>query len=128
MIRVTCAIIIWEGKVFAARRQVTARHALKWEFPGGKVETGESDRECLERELKEELDLQVTVGAGLTPVHHCYEDFTIVLVPFVCTSKNPKYTLKEHIAAGWFTVAELSLLDWADADRKVLEKVKTLLS
>ena len=124
MIRVTCAIIVFEGKVFAARRNAMARHGLKWEFPGGKVESGESDRECLERELREELNFQVTVGESLAAVQHCYGDFSIELVPFLCTPVNLLYTLKEHIASGWFTSNELRLLDWADADRKILEVVK----
>lgn len=127
MLRVTCAVILFEGKVFAARRKPAARHSLKWEFPGGKVEPGESDQACLERELWEELEMQVEIAGRLLPLRHHYEDFTIELIPFVCRPKTVHFILKEHGSAGWFSAGELELLQWADADRKLLDQVLPIL-
>jgi 8-oxo-dGTP diphosphatase len=123
MLRVTCAVITFEGKVFAAQRHPAARHGLMWEFPGGKVEPDEGDQDCLKRELWEELAMQVEVIGRLQPVQHCYGDFEIQLIPFVCKPATVGYTLKEHTMAGWFTFEQLRELNWAEADRKILEQV-----
>lgn len=123
MIRVTCAIIKDGDKIFAAQRGPGAQQALKWEFPGGKVEPGESDEECLLRELKEELEMQVKVERKLPSFTHDYPSFSIELIPFVCHMQREGHSAKEHAVTGWFTRKELLELDWAAADVAVMHYV-----
>ena len=95
---------------------------LKWEFPGGKLEAGESAEECLRRELTEEMGVTINVGRPL-PLHtHSYDTFTVTLYPFVCTLQTNTITLHEHAAMTWLTPKELHTLDWAEADWPVLEE------
>lgn len=93
---------------------------LKWEFPGGKIEPGETPEACLKRELMEELELSVTIEGSLEPATHAYDGFTVTLYPFVCGTKSKEIVLREHAAFAWLTPSELTALDWADADRPVL--------
>ncbi len=121
--RVTCAIVMEKGKVFAARRGEKSTHPFKWEFPGGKVEAGETDEECLHRELIEELDMQVEILEKLPVFQYAYPDFHIQLIPFVCKPLEKGQTPGEHDQTGWFSPAELPGLDWAEADVPVLQFV-----
>ncbi len=93
---------------------------LKWEFPGGKIEPGETPEACLKRELMEELELSVTVREALEPVTHAYDGFTVTLYPFVCDMEGGNVVLHEHAAFTWLKPADLPRLDWAAADRPVL--------
>jgi 8-oxo-dGTP diphosphatase len=116
LVRVTCAVIIRQGKVFAARRGQQSSQPLKWEFPGGKVEPGETDEECLHRELSEELDMKVKILRRL-PVHtHPYADFTIELVPFLCALLSFHDDPREHHETTWLRPDELPAMDWTGAD------------
>ena len=83
-IQVTAAIIERDGAVLVARRPPGGRHPGSWEFPGGKVEPGESTRECLAREMKEEMGIAVVVGEELARVRHAYPDLAIELLAFRC--------------------------------------------
>ena len=83
-IQVTAAIIERDGMVLVARRPPGGRHPGSWEFPGGKVEPGESTRECLAREIKEEMGIAVVVGEELARVRHAYPDLAIDLLAFRC--------------------------------------------
>ncbi len=127
MIRVTCAIIKDGDKIFAAQRGPGAQQALKWEFPGGKVEPGESDEECLFRELNEELEMLVSIEKKLPSFFHDYPSFSLELIPFLCSLETKVHTANEHAGTGWFAREELQKLDWAAADvalmQFVLEKV-----
>jgi 8-oxo-dGTP diphosphatase len=123
MIRVTCAIIKDGNKIFAAQRGPDAQQALKWEFPGGKVEPGETDEECLIRELIEELEMQVKLERRLPSVTHAYPFFSIELIPFVCSLENKAHFANEHSGTGWFTREQLLQLDWAAADVTVMHYV-----
>ncbi len=93
---------------------------LKWEFPGGKIDSGESEEECLRREIAEELGILVKVGLALPPHTHQYDTFFVTLYPFICTIKSGKITLREHAALIWLSPQELNTLDWADADISVV--------
>lgn len=93
---------------------------LKWEFPGGKIEQGESPRECLKREIFEELGMHVTVERSLRSMTHAHETFLITLYPFTCRIESGCLTLNEHRAFKWLPTDRLHSLDWADADRPVL--------
>lgn len=126
-IRVTCAVMIDNGKVFAARKGPDARQPLKWEFPGGKVEDNETDEECLARELDEELRMKVTILKRLPSFFHLYPEFKIELVPFLCRPVETNHQLLEHDQAGWFLPNQLKSLSWAEADAAIMDYVTDLL-
>lgn len=120
-IQVSCAIIEREGLVLAAQRSASMSMPLKWEFPGGKVDNGESLEECLRRELVEEMSIIVQVKKKLPESTHDYPTFTITLHPFVCSMESEKIHLHEHAAISWLPPAKLHTLDWAKADLSVID-------
>ncbi|MND73971.1 CTP pyrophosphohydrolase [compost metagenome] len=83
MLQVTCAIIQHANKILICQRSASMKLPLKWEFPGGKIETGESKEECLCREIKEELHIDISIHSALTIVEHHYADFSLLLSPIV---------------------------------------------
>ena len=93
---------------------------LKWEFPGGKMLEGESPEACLRRELREELEIAVSIGAALAPTTHHYPSFSVTLYPLLCTIESGTLTLREHAAATWLAPENLYAVDWAEADLPVL--------
>ncbi len=119
-IQVACAIIIEKEMVLAAQRSEKMALPLKWEFPGGKLEAGESAAECLARELMEELGITVEIGAALQPATHSYDDFTVTLHPFVCRMNAETITLHEHKAIAWIEPQRMLDLDWAAADLPII--------
>ncbi|XHR94458.1 (deoxy)nucleoside triphosphate pyrophosphohydrolase [Mucilaginibacter sp. UC70_90] len=122
MIKVTCAIIVNAGGlVFAAQRSATMSLPLKWEFPGGKIEPGETAEACLIREIKEELHVDVEIVSSLPANTHQYPNVTIQLIPFVCRITSGQIVLKEHFDFKWLHKDELLALDWAEADVAVVE-------
>jgi 8-oxo-dGTP diphosphatase len=120
-IHVTCAIIERDGLVLAARRSAEMAMPLKWEFPGGKIDPGESPEECLRRELIEELGIYASVGKNLPASTHRYPSFTVTLHPFVCRIEAGEITLHEHAAIAWLLPECLHELDWAEADLPVID-------
>lgn len=121
MIDVTCAIIIRENKILATQRGRGAHLEGFWEFPGGKIEPEESAEECIVREIFEELEIQVVVLRKLTPVEHHYPDKSIRLHPFICRIDAGEIRLKDHAALCWLEAGELDALNWAAADRRIVE-------
>lgn len=119
--QVACAIIEHNGRVLAAQRSEFMSLPLKWEFPGGKINNGESPIECLRRELQEELGIEAAVGHSLPPVTHHYQTFLVTLHPFICRIISGEITLHEHAALAWLTFLELHILDWAEADLPVIK-------
>ncbi|MDA8427878.1 MAG: (deoxy)nucleoside triphosphate pyrophosphohydrolase [Geobacteraceae bacterium] len=123
-IHVACAVIERAGLVLAAQRSATMNLPLKWEFPGGKLEAGESPEVCLRRELMEELGVSVAVGRAL-PLHtHSYDSFMVTLYPFFATILSGDITLHEHAAILWLPPEELHILDWAAADWPVIRAIE----
>jgi 8-oxo-dGTP diphosphatase len=120
-IHVTCAIIERDGLVLAAQRSAAMSLPLKWEFPGGKIDPGETPEECLRRELVEELGIQVAVGKRLLASTHHYPTFTVTLYPYVCTIAAGEPVLHEHAAIAWLAPEHLPSLDWAEADWPVID-------
>lgn len=117
MLDVSCAIIIDEsGRVLVAQRSESMPMPLKWEFPGGKVEPGETAEACLVREIREELDIRIRVVDRLEANVHAYGTRTIRLIPFTCRIVSGTIRLREHRAFLWLQPAELPALDWAEAD------------
>lgn len=128
-LEVVCALIIHEnGKFLACQRGNQSTLPDKWEFPGGKIEPGESKEDALKRELWEELEVRISIQKPLDTVNHQYPDFDIALSPFICkiTSPQPPKPL-EHKEIRWVTFSEASCLDWADADLPIIEQYKILL-
>ena len=122
MLDVTCAIIEKDDKVLCAQRSAQMSHALKWEFPGGKLEPGEALAACLKREIKEELGLDIAIREQLPASKHTYSPTqAICLYPFICTVQAGTINLKEHKQIAWLTLGELKDLDWAEADVPVLD-------
>jgi len=100
---------------------------LKWEFPGGKLEAGESAAECLQREMMEEMGVFIAIGMAL-PLHtHAYDSFTVTLYPFVCTLESDTITLHEHATMVWLPPEKLHTLDWLEADKPVLKAYAQLV-
>jgi 8-oxo-dGTP diphosphatase len=119
-LHVACAIIERDGLVLAAQRSLAMSLPLKWEFPGGKIEDGESPEECLSRELEEELGVSVIIDSALTPTTHCYTDLLVTLYPFICCISGGVITMHEHNALMWIEPKQLTELDWAAADLPVI--------
>jgi 8-oxo-dGTP diphosphatase len=95
---------------------------LKWEFPGGKINDGESPEECLKRELAEELGIEVTIGASMPISTYYYPKFSVTLYPFICKIVSGEIVLHEHAAMSWLSPEELHGLDWAEADGPVIKE------
>ena len=118
---VTCAIIVKHGSVLAAQRSASMSHPLEWEFPGGKVESGETPEDCIVREIQEELGLRVQVmEAGPAVFRPHASGRTLELLPFVCNVASSALHLREHAQVRWCGPADLGELDWAEADVEVL--------
>jgi len=96
---------------------------LKWEFPGGKVENGESKEDCLRREIREELGLEIEVGSALTVVEHHYPEFSLYLYPFLCTWIDGSLAIAEHAQAIWVSYDDLKNYDWAEADVPIVREL-----
>ena len=119
MIRVTCALIEEENtsRVLCAQRSEQMKLPLKWEFPGGKVEKGESLESCLIREIQEELGIKVKVISKMASNIHTYQgNKQIELIPFRCRITDGKIQLREHKQILWLKKESLLDLDWAEAD------------
>ena len=119
---VVAAVIEVDGKVLCMQRGVTRYEytSHRWEFPGGKIEPGETPQQALHRELIEEMELDVEVHEHLATVTHDYPDFTITLAAYRCVAKTRDFTMREHAANRWLSWDELPLLEWCAADEKLI--------
>ena len=122
-IKVVAAIIRVDGRIYATQRGY-GPYKDGWEFPGGKIEPGETPEQALVREIKEELDTIVEVGSLLTKVEYDYPEFHLSMDCYICTIKSGSLVLKEHEAAKWLGMREIDAVDWLPADRIVVEKLK----
>jgi 8-oxo-dGTP diphosphatase len=125
MIQVTCAILIQEQRILAVRRSNSMSRPGKWEFPGGKIELGETAEQCLIREMQEELAIRVEVIQPLTPSLFNYSDISIQLLPFLVKKLSGDIQLREHDACMWVSPSELFQLDWAEADIPIVEEISS---
>lgn len=126
MTEVVCAVILdGHGKFLACRRAEGRHLAGKWEFPGGKVEPGETPRGALVREIREELGIEVKPGAALSPVVFSYEEKTIRLSPWLCRITAGSIQPRDHSAVRWCANrADWEPLDWAEADIPILRELE----
>ncbi|MEJ2905266.1 (deoxy)nucleoside triphosphate pyrophosphohydrolase [Pedobacter panaciterrae] len=122
MINVTCAIIVDDSNsILVTQRSASMKLPLKIEFPGGKIEEGETPSECLIREIKEELNLDVEILFEMPANIHHYVEFSINLIPFVCKVIGGSIELREHVSYQWLNSSELLDQDWAEADVPIVE-------
>ena len=122
-IEVVAAVIQHQNKILAVQRG-PAKYAYiseKWEFPGGKMETGESEEQTIIREIREELDMQIEVKSKLLTVEHPYPDFHLTMHTYLCETEVREPKLTEHLAFRWLSMDELEEIDWAGADVPVIE-------
>ncbi|WP_197482095.1 (deoxy)nucleoside triphosphate pyrophosphohydrolase [Polaribacter atrinae] len=122
IIYVTCAIINFDDKILAVQRSETMKLPFKWEFAGGKIEVGESEIDCIKREIFEELNIQIEVKERLTPVVHQYPNFKIKLIPYTALYVSGDLKLREHCDFVLANKNELINLDWAEADLPILKE------
>lgn len=124
-INVVAAVVIRDGKYLCMQRCRSRKKYISehWEFPGGKVEEGESDHEALVREIKEEMDWDIFVGKRLAAIDHEYPDFRIHLTAYQCKGGDNDFKMLEHLDCKWLTKEELPQLNWTEADRKLVEKL-----
>ena len=121
-IEVVAAIIVKEKKVFATQRGY-GEFKDGWEFPGGKIELGESSEEALVREIREELDVDIKVGRLLETVEYDYPRFHLTMHCFICELLSEEIILKEHEDAKWLAEEELDSVDWLPADVSLSDKI-----
>lgn len=121
-IEVVAAIIIKGNQVFATQRGYGEFKGW-WEFPGGKIESGECPQEALKREIKEELDAEISVGELLETVEWDYPTFHLTMHCFICTLKSESLHLNEHEDSAWLTKETLDSVKWLPADLILLDKI-----
>ena len=126
-VHVVAAVIRDGNRVFATQRGY-GEYKDGWEFPGGKVEAGESPQEALRREIREELDTEITVGEELAAVDWEYSQFYLSMRCFWCEILEGTPVLKEHEAASWLDAESLDSVAWLPADRSVIERIRAQLS
>ena len=123
---VVAGAIIKDKKVFAAQRGNSGKTAFKWEFPGGKINPGETPEQALARELFEELSIKVDVHELIYKVVDEYEDVILHIDTYRCSLLSGTPTLSEHINMAWSSKDKLSKLEFSPADDPVLTKIKSL--
>ena len=122
-IEVVAAIIRKEGRIFATQRGY-GEWKDWWEFPGGKMEPGETPEEALKREIREELSTEIRVDELLCTVEYDYPKFHLTLHCYLCSLVTKALHLNEHEAARWLAKDELDSVKWLPADREVIEKLR----
>lgn len=118
------AAIIVKGTEILAMQRGYGEFEGGWEFPGGKVEQGETPEEAIVREIHEELNARISVQRFLTQVEHDYPTFHLSMKCFICTLNDPSFQLLEHHAAKWLDMQHIDIVDWLPADIKVVAALK----
>ena len=126
-LEVVAAIIEYDNKILCMQRNFSKYPytSLKYEFPGGKVEPGETNPQALERELREEMDMDVHITDDdyFMTIHHVYPDFAITMHSYTVKVSKPDFVRKEHINHVWALPEEMPSLDWAAADQPIVNKL-----
>ena len=123
-IPVTCAIIIHQNKILVAKRSEKMSQSGLWEFPGGKIENNESKKDCLKREIREELGLEILIKSKLNPSIYAYSSEKVVkLFPFICDWESGDIQVFEHEKVRWIEIEDLDSLNWAPADLPICREL-----
>ena len=124
-IEVVAAIIYYRNEVLCVQRPENKYSYIskKFEFPGGKIEAGESKQEALKREIMEELAISPSIGDLFMTVVHSYPDFELTMHSYICKVDTKEVVLREHISLKWLTREFLNQLDWAAADIPIVNKL-----
>ena len=125
-VEVSAAIVVKGGAILATQRGY-GKWKGWWEFPGGKIEPGESREEALLREMREEMEAAIVIDSFFQTVDYDYDDFHLTMHCFLCFLPDGSYRLKEHLDARWVTPEEFSSLQWLPADDEVLNNLKSRL-
>jgi 8-oxo-dGTP diphosphatase len=125
---VVAAVIVNDNQILCVQRSHSkyAYISEKYEFPGGKVENAETEREALIREILEELSLTIEVGEKFITVDHDYPDFSITMHTYLCECESRDITLHEHIDFRWLDISGLKELDWAAADVPIVDRLMVM--
>lgn len=123
---VTCAIIIFNNQTLVVQRNENMDLPLKWEFPGGKIERGESEEDCIKREIREELNIEIELISRLTPSRYDYPSISVQLIPFLAKYVQGELKLSEHKQYLLLSKDKLEKLDWAEADIPILAEYLNL--
>ena len=123
-VEVVAAIIVHNNKILCVQRGENKLPYIskKFEFPGGKIEEGETKEETIKREIKEELNMDINVKDEFITVNHQYPDFNLTMHSFICECDIPELTLTEHIDYKWLSKNEMEYLDWAAADIPIVKE------
>lgn len=124
-VEVVAAIIQHNDKILCVQRGENKFPYIskKYEFPGGKIEPGESKEETIKREISEELNMEISVIDEFITVNHEYPDFILTMHSYICSCETTSLTLTEHIDYKWLSISEMDQLDWAAADIPIVNKL-----
>ena len=124
-VEVVAGIIKLNNKILCTQRDVSKNPevSFKWEFPGGKIEAGETPEEALIREVREELDLSISIEDFFMEINYSYPSFNLKMHTYLCSTTSDKLTLNVHKAYKWLLPEELKTLDWAPADTPIINKL-----
>ena len=120
---VVCAVIKKDNKIFCCQRGPKGECGYKWEFPGGKIESGETKEEALLREIKEELNCTIKIKEFITTVNHEYNTFSLTMHVYLCELVEKEPVLLEHKSLIWCDKDKLNDLDFAEADKLFLQLI-----
>ena len=124
-IEVVAAIIYFENEILCVQRPISKLSYIseKFEFPGGKIENGESKIDALKREIIEELNITLNIKSFFMTVLHEYPDFELTMHSYLCEVDTKEIVLNEHISLEWLNIKDLKKLDWAAADIPIVNKL-----